>query len=239
MSETAFTNDVAKHGGYAYTTEALSGQMSNARISKSILAMDNFAGKKILDVGCGDGAYSFELARSGAALIVAIDPVEEAIKTAKEKYKNISNLHFEAVDLYKMKIPAQPYDIAVVRGVLHHLPDLEKGIEIISKLAKKILVMEPNGYNPVLKIIEKTSQYHIEHHEQSFTPCKLRRLFAKNNGKVVFDEYVGLVPFFCPDYMAKFLKFFERPVELLPIIRAISCGQYMFAVEIKAEIKNG
>jgi ubiquinone/menaquinone biosynthesis C-methylase UbiE len=233
MSETAFTSDVAKHGGYAYTAGTLSGDMSNARISKSILGMDSFVGKKILDIGCGDGAYSYEFVQHGAAFVLGVDPVAKAIESAAEKYKNISNLRFECADIYKMELPSQPYDIAVLRGVLHHLPDLEKGIEIACKLAKKILVMEPNGYNPVLKIIEKTSKYHIEHREQSFTPKRLRQLFEKNNGKIIFDEFVGLVPFFCPDYLAKILKFFEPTTELLPLIKHISCGQYMFAVEIK------
>lgn len=230
----AFEKDVNEGGSYAYTTEALSGRMSNARISKSILGMESLAGKRVLDIGCGDGTYSYELAQQGAALIVAIDPVEKAIEHAAKKYQNVANLRFEAVDLYQMAIPEQPYDVAILRGVLHHLPDLEKGIEIACKLAKKILIMEPNGYNLVLKIIEKTSRYHIEHQEQSFTPCKLRRLFEKNNGKIVFDEFVGLVPFFCPDSAAKFLKFFEKTVESLPVVRALSCGQYMFAVEIKS-----
>ncbi len=232
MSEKAFTDDIELHGGYVYTTEKISSKMANARISKSILSMDSFVGKKVLDIGCGDGTYSLQLAQTGAALVVATDPIAEAIQTAAKKYQNISNLRFECLDLYKMEIPSKPYDIAVLRGVLHHLPDLEKGIEIACKLAKKILVMEPNGYNPVVKIIEKTSKYHIEHHEQSFTPARLRSLFEKNNGKIVFGEFIGLVPMFCPDFLAKTLKFFERPVEVSPFISAISCAQYMFAVEV-------
>jgi ubiquinone/menaquinone biosynthesis C-methylase UbiE len=233
MSEKVFASDVDKHGSYIYATDIISSKMANHRISKSILGMDSFVGKKIIDIGCGDGTYSKELAQTGAALVVGIDPVEKAIESATEKYKNISNLRFEYADLYKMELPSQPYDIAVLRGVLHHLPDLEKGIEIACKLAKKILVMEPNGYNPVLKVIEKTSQYHIDHQEQSFRPDRLRRIFEKNNGKIIFDEFVGLVPMFCPNSFARFCKFFEKFVEQLPFVKHISCAQYMFAVQIK------
>jgi ubiquinone/menaquinone biosynthesis C-methylase UbiE len=235
MTNKAFSQDVNEFGGYAYTTQALSGRMSNARISKSILAMDILTGKKIIDIGCGDGTYSYELAQQKPALVVAIDPVENAVKAASKKYKEVKNLRFECVDLYQMEIPQKPYDIAVLRGVLHHLHDLEKGIEIACKLAKKILVIEPNGYNPVLKIIEKTSRYHIKHGEQSFTPARLRWIFKKYGGAVVFDEFVGLVPFFCPDKAANFLKFFEKTVESIPLLRAIACGQYVFLVEIKNE----
>ena len=51
MAHKAFSQDVNEFGGYAYTAQALSGRMSNARISKSILAMDVFTGKKIIDIG--------------------------------------------------------------------------------------------------------------------------------------------------------------------------------------------
>ncbi len=232
MSETAFTKDINKHGGYAYTIDAISGKVSNARITKSFLAMESFAGKRIIDIGCGDGTYSYSIAQQGAAMVVAIDPVENAVMGAAKKYKNIANLKFETVDLYNIEIPSQPYDVAILRGVLHHLPDLEKGIEIACKLAKRVLVAEPNGYNPVLKIIEKTSRYHIEHQEQSFLPSRLRAIFAKNSGKVIRDEFIGLVPFFCPNWMVPILKFFEPFVEKLPLINRISCGQYIFLTEI-------
>ena len=36
-----------------------------------------------------------------------------------------------------------------------------------------MFVIEPNGYNPVLKVLEKVSRYHIEHEERSFFPATL------------------------------------------------------------------
>jgi hypothetical protein len=132
-----------------------------------------------------------------------------------------------------MPLPDAPqHDIAVLRGVLHHLPKLEEGIRIACRLARRIVVMEPNGYNPVLKIIEKTSRYHIEHQEQSFPPVRLRRLFREQGGRVVKQEYVGLVPFFCPDAAARLLKIMEPFVERTPLLRQVACGQYMFCVEM-------
>ena len=86
-----------------------------------------------------------------------------------------------------------------------------------------------------LKIIEKTSRYHIEHGEQSSAPATLRRIFKKYGGIVVFDEFVGLVPFFCPDKAANFLKFFEKTVESILFFRAIACAQYMFSVEVDSK----
>jgi 2-polyprenyl-3-methyl-5-hydroxy-6-metoxy-1,4-benzoquinol methylase len=228
----AFSADVGRFGSYAYTKGTLSGDLSNARISKSILGLTDFRGKTVIDIGCGDGTYSRELAQAGAASVLAIDPVQNAIEQAKAKYADMPNLYFDCVDLYAMEPKPEPaYDIAVLRGVLHHLPDLEGGIRIACALARHIVVMEPNGYNPVLKVIEKTSRYHIEHREQSFPPARLRRLFRRYGAPVTRQEYVGLVPFFCPDKFARILKRIEPMMEALPALRAIACGQYMFLAE--------
>ncbi len=39
--------------------------------------------------------------------------------------------------------------------------------------------------------------------------------------------YIGLVPFFCPDLMARVLNALEPIVERIPVLRAIACGQYV------------
>ncbi|MEZ4901482.1 MAG: hypothetical protein R2822_06830 [Spirosomataceae bacterium] len=59
--------------------------------------------------------------------------------------------------------------------------------------------MEPNGNNPILKLIEKTSKYHIEHEEQSFIEFSLKKWIKNAGGKVTNWSYVGYVPFFFPD----------------------------------------
>jgi 2-polyprenyl-3-methyl-5-hydroxy-6-metoxy-1,4-benzoquinol methylase len=43
----------------AYTAES-SAQLANARISQSIAESYDFSGKRILDLGCGDGTYTLE-----------------------------------------------------------------------------------------------------------------------------------------------------------------------------------
>ncbi|MEN9446757.1 MAG: hypothetical protein RJA25_46 [Bacteroidota bacterium] len=73
--------------------------------------------------------------------------------------EHIRNIEFQVLDVYQ--IPSfKRYDIAIIRGILHHLYQAEKAIEIICNTAKEIIVTKPNGYNPVLKIMEKISPYH-------------------------------------------------------------------------------
>lgn len=229
-----FAKDVEKHGTYVYASgSTLSIKLSSDRRCKSILGIDSFAGKTVLDIGCGDGIYTKDIAKKNTALVLGIDPIAEVIEHARRTYKDVPGLKFECADLYKMEAPKEPYDLVILRGVLHHLPDLEKGIERACLMGKRIIILEPNGYNPILKIIEKTSKYHIDHQEQSFAPSRLRTEFIKNGGKILREEYSNLVPTFCPDWLTKIVKYFEPIVEKIPYFRNIACGQYAFLVEME------
>lgn len=213
-----FAQDTEKYGTYFYASAAtLSIDLSSKRRCRSILEMESFAGKRVIDIGCGDGIYTYELMRTNPALVLGVDPIAEVIEHARKKYADFPNLHFECADLYTMEVLKEKYDVVVLRGVLHHLPDLDCGIQ------KACLL---------LKIIEKTSRYHVEHQEKSFFPSLLRKEFSKNGAKIIKDEYIGLVPTFCLDWMVPILKFFEPLVERLPIIKNIACGQYVFLAEI-------
>jgi len=228
-----FNNDIQTNAGYLYTsTDRLSCRFSNQRLSLAARQMTDFRGKAVVDVGCGDGTYSFELLDAGAASVVGVDAADEAVALANRRAEGDDRIRFEASDIYTYRSPAQRYQLAVVRGLLHHLYEPEKAIANISHLAEEIIVVEPNGYNPLLKIIEKLSRYHVEHEEKSFTPHQLRRWFERHGGTVISGRYVGLVPFFCPDLPARILKAIEPLVERIPLLRHLCCGVYVFRVKM-------
>lgn len=75
------------------------------------------------------------------------------------------------------------------------------------------LSMEPNGANPVLKIIEKTSKYHREHVEHSFRSGKIEKWLSAAGFFIDKILFVNLVPLFCSDRIASVCKFLEPAVE--------------------------
>jgi len=95
------------------------------------------------------------------------------------------------------------------------------------RLAPRIIIHEPNGNNPGLKVIEKTSRYHIEHHEKSYSSWRMKRWIKEAGGAVVYEKTAGFVPMFCPDWMAKSMKFVEPVVEAVPLLRSIGCAVYV------------
>jgi SAM-dependent methyltransferase len=215
----AFDEDVAENDGYLYTTHpSYSSRVANERLQKAVL--DNIAttDHTVLDVGCGDGTSTNDLrVRRAGITISGLDPAERAISRARKLYPEIS--FFVADVLDANSLPKSRYDLVIFRGVLHHLANPELAIANVAQITSRILIIEPNGNNPVLKQIEKRSEYHVKHEEQSFAPGLLRKWCNNAQFTVVQQRFAGFVPFFFPTALAKMLHFLQPLLERVPIIR--------------------
>ena len=224
----SFDGDVAEQGVYKYYTDRLSCRLANARIDQGIVSLMDFSGLTVLDVGSGDGTTAILLHSLGAAFIKGIDPAPNAVSVATDRCAGIADMRgrFEFVvgdiDTYQDE---KTYDVVVFSRVLHHLPDPRRAIKRASGLGRALFIVEPNGWNPVLKMIEKLSPYHRAHDEKSYTPATIRKWCAEAGFSVDAMAYVNLVPMFCPDGLARLCKFFEPAVEAIPAINSLCCGQ--------------
>jgi SAM-dependent methyltransferase len=228
-----FDADVASNKGYLYTkTDKLSSATAATRIAECVASMYDFKGKRVLDMGCGDGTYSSQYLDLGAKEVVGVDAAAKAIQAAKRTHRGRKNIRFEVLDIYNARPPKRRYDVMVIRGVLHHLYNVEEAIAAMPPMAHTTIVVEPNGYNPILKVIERTSKYHIEHEEKSYPPHRLDAWFKKEGGRIVETRYIGLVPVFWPDGGVPFLKMIEPFVEWMPGLKQISCAQYVQKIEM-------
>ena len=208
--------------------------MANLRLTEAMLEVCDYSDQTILDIGCGDGTYTWAIWSLGKPRsIVAIDPAASAIQSANERRQD-ENVEFVEGNAYQLDYPDNTFDVAMLRGVLHHLDNPEQAIREALRVAKRVVVVEPNGYNPVLKIIEKLSAYHREHDEKSYSPALLDRWFNESGAGIARYVYIGLVPMFCPDWMARILKAVEPFFEKLPVVRKLYCGQYVFCAERKS-----
>ena len=69
-----FNRDVEEHGGYLYADqERYASRVANQRISEAIASCVDLAGKRVIDIGCGDGQFTRELALCGASEVLGID----------------------------------------------------------------------------------------------------------------------------------------------------------------------
>jgi SAM-dependent methyltransferase len=222
-----FSKD-ASGGGYLYTRpEHLSARYSNARMSEAIATAVPLAGRRLIDLGCGDGTYTRDfVTRDRMSFVLGIDPAQDAIAHARTLATGagVFNCEFRQAGIDDLD-DAEQFDVAVLRGVLHHLDDPAAAVRKALRIARDVVILEPNGLNPVLKIIERTSAYHREHGERSFVPALLEDWVRVAGGRVVARRFINLVPFFCPAPLARVLKSVEPIIEVLPLLRRIACGQ--------------
>jgi ubiquinone/menaquinone biosynthesis C-methylase UbiE len=225
-----FNADAEENAGYRYTTNAsLSSRLANRRITDAALSVADFRDKRVLDIGCGDGTYSVELIDvGGAASVLGLEPAEQAVAVARSRIGD-APLSFEVGSAYAIPFPSRSFDIAYIRGVLHHVDRPVDVLREALRVAATVVVVEPNGYNMGLKVLERVSKYHRDHAEKSYAPRRLDRWIGELGGHVVKRQWTGFVPMFAPDWFARSAKRVEPVLERLPLLRAACCAQYVFA----------
>jgi SAM-dependent methyltransferase len=224
-----FNADADRHGGYVYTAiDRWSARHASGRQADHLLRMltENFpASIRVVDIGCGDGTFTMDIAeRFRPSAIRGIDPAAKAIEIARARIPpHLSgSVSFEVGNIYN--IESKDEVVVVARGVLHHLDRPQAAIARLAEQFTAVVALEPNGYNPAMKIIEKTSAYHRQHDERSYWPLTLNRWFKREGFSIVAQKYFCLVPYFCPTRLARILSMAEPCFESLPVVRQICCG---------------
>ncbi len=223
-----FDADVEAKGGYAYTDPVRrSAACANERFTRVIIDSLDLNGKQVVDVGCGDGTYTAELCNgTGVAQLLGIDPARKAVRRARERYEEtFPELHFRCGYAADLIAEGRRFDVAIYRGVIHHVGSPAEEISTAMQLADTVFFLEPNGWNPVLKAIERFSAYHREHGERSFLLQRYAEWIEDAGGAVKRAFFFGLVPMFCPDWMMRVGVALEPLVERIPVLRRIGCGQ--------------
>jgi len=92
-----------------------------------------FKDKLVLDAGCGAGRHSYYVAEFGAE-VVAFD-LSKAVEVAYRNTRQFSRVHVVQADIYSLPFKSK-FDYVFCIGVLHHLPDPQKGFEKLVGLLK-------------------------------------------------------------------------------------------------------
>jgi SAM-dependent methyltransferase len=94
------------------------------------LGSDSFAGKRVLDAGCGIGRHAYFAARYGADEVVALD-LSDAVEAASTNLREFPNVRVIQGDLlrppFRTAADGDGFDLIYSIGVLHHLPDPASG----------------------------------------------------------------------------------------------------------------
>jgi SAM-dependent methyltransferase len=96
---------------------------------------DFFAGKIVLEGGCGKGRHTSLAAEWGAKEIVGVD-LSAAVESAFAATRHLPNAHIVQADIFKLPFK-KAFDYAFSVGVLHHTPDPKKAFLSLASKVKK------------------------------------------------------------------------------------------------------
>lgn len=111
--------------------------------------------KRILEVGCGAG-FSAEYLKGKYINYTGIDYSENLIKYAK-KYNDYTGAKFECLNINDFNSELK-FDVVLMIGVLHHMPEPEKVIKSLSRILKPngiVVVNEPQAGNLIIGLLRK------------------------------------------------------------------------------------
>lgn len=112
--------------------------------------LNQYNGRIVLDLGCGDGEDSVEISKF-AKKVTAVD----IIKNSKWGKRKVKNLRFVISKAEKLPFKSKTFNGLFLKDVIHHVHDIEKTLKEIKRVTTKdalIILIEGNRYNPLFFI---------------------------------------------------------------------------------------
>ncbi len=115
-----------------------------------------FNGMKILELCCGMGEFSFDIAQKTGAKVLAVDISSDSIEICQKHLEECPNdrLTFKTADVEVLELPKDEFDLICMSGSLSYvdLQVLLKNIKKWLKLNGTFVVVDTYGYSPVFNL---------------------------------------------------------------------------------------
>jgi len=226
---------LADHGaGEIWNWESPAGRLRWARRVK-MLSSHLKPGMTVLELGCGAGYFTQELARSGAD-IVAIDVSPELLEIARANC-SAPNVRYQIQNAHALSYAEAVFDSVVGSSVLHHL-EIEEALREIYRVLKPmgtIYFTEPNMLNPQIAIQKNIPwikrKLGDSPDETAFFRWPLWRLLEQTGYRDVrIDPFDFLHPK-TPVALIDHVKAFGRFLENVPVISELAGSLYIRATK--------
>ena len=105
-------------------------------------------GKRVLDLFCANGAFSFEAALAGASEVVGVESSEDRVRCAEFlaqafQRRNHCTMRFMAGNVYDLtRTFHEPFDVVLCFGGLYHVADPCYVLDQINALTKERLIVQ-------------------------------------------------------------------------------------------------
>jgi len=126
----------------------------------------DFKGKRVLDVGSGNGYVLSKYATEGAE-VYGVDITEAGIQLCKKRFEYLDlKGDFRVADAQSLPFDDNTFDCVCSVGVLHHVPDTEKAVTEIFR------VLKPGGRLIVMFYHKNSAKYRLKYKVWSWVTGK-------------------------------------------------------------------
>jgi len=115
---------------------------------------------RLLDYGCGEGAYcALHAARNGHH-VIAVDISPVAIERARESAQDAGvgeRIDFRVMNAEQLALDEDSFDVVSGLGVIHHL-DIDSSMREVARVLKPdgyAVFVEPMGHNPAINLFRR------------------------------------------------------------------------------------
>lgn len=106
------------------------------RVNQNII--DMITEGRVLDLGCGIGNFSYQLAtKYRSAKVTGVDYADYSIEIAAALYKDTPNLSFALMDATSLKFQDHIFDTVCFLEVIEHLGDPVRALKEINRVLKQ------------------------------------------------------------------------------------------------------
>ena len=131
--------DIGKRFGFIYIKLFGYPPTTTSRIlARKVLKVLSKRGKSLLlDVGCSHGAFSFEMARKGYA-VVGIDVNRESVEVGRkiQRCLGLKDVVFHHMDILSNDFPEKQFDVIMMFETLEHIKEDSKVIREFDRILK-------------------------------------------------------------------------------------------------------
>jgi ubiquinone/menaquinone biosynthesis C-methylase UbiE len=141
------------------------GPIAIEHLHRYAMAVELAAGKKVLDIACGEG-YGTKLLSRQAKYVLGVDIDKAVIKHAKAKY-HTANCEFKAGSAGKIPVADHSIDLAVSFETIEHVEDYKAFLAELKRCLKPdgVLIISSPDKEPYNKHNTELNHFHI--HEMS------------------------------------------------------------------------
>ena len=189
---------------------------STERHLTEIVPFSDTAGKRVLEIGCGNGADGTLFAQAGADY-TGVDLTEAAVQATRRHFEILGlKGTFQLEDAEQLSFPSDSFDFAYSHGVLHHTPHPQRAFDEVYRVLKPgggavIMLYHKHSFNYYARIMgymrlkvllgrahrEAFSKYgwsylkakNFVHHATDGEDCPFAYVYTRQSAKKAFSRF--------------------------------------------------